>query len=219
MDGATARRLASNRNAFCAMLSALNREGISARKRTLTMPICQHCGASVKQEATACPACGAALPASGLHARPRADAADAGTGAGTSPLRIALAFLILALFGLGFWTLIRNGTDFSTPRAERGREQGRAADAPIRRAPAANSAAPVATPADAHSSALGDTRRISVAEAAAALQNGTAVMADVRSRDAYNTRRIKDAVLLDEETLHGSLDHLPKDKLIITYCA
>lgn len=172
------------------------------------MLICHHCGAPVAEEATGCPACGTPLT--------RVGAPDAGTGAGTSPLRIGLALLALAVFGLAFWTLVRNGTDYTTPGAVR----RSVADAPARRSPARSSAAAVveATPAPA-ANVHDDARRMTVAEARAAFEAGTAVMADVRSRDAYNTRHIKGALLLDEETLHGSLDHLPKDKLIITYCA
>lgn len=181
------------------------------------MLTCQHCGATAPEEATACPSCNAALKTSDGHAAPTPDSSDADTGAGTSPVRIALAILIVAIFGLGFWTLVRNSTDASTPTAAM-LPQRRSANGstPNGRAPAA--AAPAR--ADDHDdSALNTARRMTIAEAREAFEKGTAVLADVRSRDAYNTRHIKDAILLDEETLHGSLDHLPKDKLIITYCA
>ncbi|HEV2705138.1 MAG TPA: rhodanese-like domain-containing protein [Pyrinomonadaceae bacterium] len=183
------------------------------------MPICQYCGASVTEGATTCPACGSTLTASARPATPQADPSDADAGAGRSSLRIALALLAVALFGLGFWTLIRNSTEHSENVAMTlPARRPAAATTTTPNAPARN--APPASSADNHDdSALADVRRMTVAEAREAFEKGTAVMADVRPSDAYNTRHIKDALLLDEKTLHGSLDHLPKDKLIITYCA
>jgi hypothetical protein len=180
------------------------------------MLICHHCGATLAEAASTCPVCGASLTSSGRADRPTAVSSEADEGGGTTPLRIGLALLAVALFGLGLWALVRNSTDHSLDAATTlpTRRAAAADPTPARRTPAASSAE------HAHDdSALDTARRMTVAEARAEFEKGTAVLADVRSRDAYNTRHIKNAVLLDEETLHGSLDHLPKDKLIITYCA
>lgn len=192
------------------------------------MRICNHCGASVKDDAINCRECGAALDAPVSHSGAKASestASEPAPSAGTSSLRIALAALIVLLFGLAFWTLIRQSGDNSLNAAAALRQNSPPA-APVRRSPINNTPAPSAnTPIVApveptpSSPALDEARRVTVAEAQAALKEGTAVMADVRSRDAYNSAHIKGAISLDEETMRKPLDSLPKDKLIITYCA
>lgn len=76
------------------------------------------------------------------------------------------------------------------------------------------------TPADGH--AHGDTvgvRRITIEEARAAAEAGKAVFLDVRSPDAYRLGHIKGALSVPEGTVAARASELPKDKLIITYCA
>lgn len=65
-----------------------------------------------------------------------------------------------------------------------------------------------------------DVPRISVSEAKAALDSGTAVIVDVRSADAYANGHAAGAVsipLINFENNIGSLS-LKKDQWIITYC-
>jgi hypothetical protein len=65
-----------------------------------------------------------------------------------------------------------------------------------------------------------DVPRVSVEEAAAAIQSGEAIVVDVRSAQAYQASHIPGALsvpLFDIETDPTSLK-LDKDKWIITYC-
>ena len=65
-----------------------------------------------------------------------------------------------------------------------------------------------------------DVPRVSVEEAAAAIQSGDAIVVDVRSAQAYQASHIPGALsvpLFDIETDPTSLK-LDKDKWIITYC-
>ena len=61
-------------------------------------------------------------------------------------------------------------------------------------------------------------RRISVADAQVALAKGTAVLIDVRPKDAYEQSHAKGAVNIPLDQLAAHLSELPKTKLIITYC-
>ena len=65
-----------------------------------------------------------------------------------------------------------------------------------------------------------DVPRVSVEEAAAAIQSGEAVVLDVRSAQAYQASHIPGALsipLFDIESNPTGVD-LDKDKWIITYC-
>jgi 3-mercaptopyruvate sulfurtransferase SseA len=65
-----------------------------------------------------------------------------------------------------------------------------------------------------------DVPRVSVADAAAAIQSGEAIVVDVRSAQAYQQSHIPGAVsipLFDIEQNPGGVN-LDKDKWIITYC-
>ena len=65
-----------------------------------------------------------------------------------------------------------------------------------------------------------DVPRVSVADAAAAIQSGKAIVVDVRSAQAYQQSHIPGAVsipLFDIEQNPGGVN-LDKDKWIITYC-
>ena len=61
-------------------------------------------------------------------------------------------------------------------------------------------------------------RRISGAEAIAAVAKGNAVLIDVRPKDAYEASHAKGAKNIPLNELPSHLSELPKDKLIITYC-
>jgi 3-mercaptopyruvate sulfurtransferase SseA len=65
-----------------------------------------------------------------------------------------------------------------------------------------------------------DVPRVTVEEAAAAIENGDAVVLDVRSAEAYQASHIPGALsvpLFDIESNPASLN-LDKEKWIITYC-
>ena len=60
--------------------------------------------------------------------------------------------------------------------------------------------------------------RVSVTESKAALDSGEAVILDVRSISAYQSKRISGAVSIPLEELSYRMTELEKDKWIITYC-
>lgn len=82
-------------------------------------------------------------------------------------------------------------------------------------AAAAATIAPVATP-----NLENDPKRISVADAKAAVAKGEAVVIDVRGPDAYKIAHIKGAIEHSIGRLEGNdYKGLPKNKLIIAYCS
>jgi predicted sulfurtransferase len=65
----------------------------------------------------------------------------------------------------------------------------------------------------------GETRRISIEETQKAITAGTAVVVDVRDEAAYKAGRVKSALNVPLQQFNDRAGELPKDKLIITYCA
>ena len=63
------------------------------------------------------------------------------------------------------------------------------------------------------------TRRISIQETQAATAAGTALIVDVRDESSYKTSHIKGAKNIPLPQFEQRMGELPKDKLIITYCA
>lgn len=64
-----------------------------------------------------------------------------------------------------------------------------------------------------------DTRRISIEETQAAIKAGTALVVDVREESTYKVSHIKGAKSIPLPQFEKRIGELPKDKLIITYCA
>ncbi|HEV2881477.1 MAG TPA: rhodanese-like domain-containing protein [Pyrinomonadaceae bacterium] len=64
-----------------------------------------------------------------------------------------------------------------------------------------------------------DTRRISIEETQKAVDAGTALVVDVRDESSYKTSHIKGAKSIPLAQFDERMGELPKDKLIITYCA
>lgn len=85
-----------------------------------------------------------------------------------------------------------------------------AANSNTRHAPAPPVA--TATPRDG-------VRRISVAELQSALEKGEAVVVDVRGEESYAASHIKGARLFPDDQIARRANELPRDKLIVTYCA
>lgn len=79
-------------------------------------------------------------------------------------------------------------------------------------AQATTTTTPAATPADG-------VRRITVADLQSALEKGEAVVVDVRSESSYAAGHIKGARVIPEDQITRRADELPRDKLIVTYCA
>ncbi len=68
--------------------------------------------------------------------------------------------------------------------------------------------------------ALNDgVRRITPAELQAAMTKGEAVVVDVRDQAAYQRGHIKGARLIPAEQITSRAGELPRDKMIVTYCA
>ena len=63
-----------------------------------------------------------------------------------------------------------------------------------------------------------EIERVSVEEAKAAFDSGTAVFVDVRSAEAYQAAHISGSVNIPSEELEARLSELDKTEWIITYC-
>jgi 3-mercaptopyruvate sulfurtransferase SseA len=61
--------------------------------------------------------------------------------------------------------------------------------------------------------------RVRVEELAAALREGRAVALDVRPAEAFEVEHIKGAVNIPEEEVVERAGELPKEKLVVAYCA
>ena len=63
-----------------------------------------------------------------------------------------------------------------------------------------------------------DVPRISLEETQTMLEQGQAILIDVRSRDSFEKSHAKGAISIPEEEMGARLDELPRDKEIILYC-
>ncbi|MBC8030657.1 MAG: rhodanese-like domain-containing protein [Pyrinomonadaceae bacterium] len=83
-----------------------------------------------------------------------------------------------------------------------------------------SSAGPIAPQTPASRAAPTDgIRRITVVELRELLAKNEAVVIDVRNQEAYNLSHIQGAKLIPVADTLKHIDELPKDKLIVTYCA
>ncbi len=62
-------------------------------------------------------------------------------------------------------------------------------------------------------------QRITPTELRAALDNGTAILVDVRGSDSYKAEHIKGAISIPFTDIAARFNELPKDKFIATYCS
>jgi 3-mercaptopyruvate sulfurtransferase SseA len=62
-------------------------------------------------------------------------------------------------------------------------------------------------------------RRITPAQARAAVLRGKAIIVDVRGQDSYKAGHIKGARWIHWNDMGARAGELPRDKMIITYCA
>ncbi|HEX8921495.1 MAG TPA: rhodanese-like domain-containing protein [Pyrinomonadaceae bacterium] len=68
--------------------------------------------------------------------------------------------------------------------------------------------------------AQGDgVRRITAAEAREAVAQGKAIIVDVRSKASYDSGHIQGARWINLDVIGSRVKELPRDKMIITYCA
>lgn len=79
--------------------------------------------------------------------------------------------------------------------------------------------APSAPPPAAAVEPADKVRRVTVQELKAALDKGEALPLDVRSESAFQVSHIKGSKLMLESEFDKRLSELPKDKLIVAYCA
>jgi len=64
-----------------------------------------------------------------------------------------------------------------------------------------------------------DAKRISLKDAKAAYDAGTAFFVDTRAAAAYNSEHIKGSINIAAEEVDKHLSELPKDKQLIFYCS
>ncbi len=62
-------------------------------------------------------------------------------------------------------------------------------------------------------------RRVTTAELEALMKEGKAFVVDVRLQDAYDMGHIPGSILIPAGDIQNHLDKLPRDKMIVTYCA
>ena len=62
-------------------------------------------------------------------------------------------------------------------------------------------------------------RRITVVELRSLVEKNEALVVDVRNQEAYNLSHIQGAKLIPVADTLKHIDELPKDQLIVTYCA
>jgi 3-mercaptopyruvate sulfurtransferase SseA len=77
---------------------------------------------------------------------------------------------------------------------------------------AADKATAAPTPGDG-------VRRVTVQELADLVARGQAVIVDVRTAGAFSQGHIKGAMLIPHNEILNHLSELPRDKMIVTYCA
>ena len=85
--------------------------------------------------------------------------------------------------------------------------------------PAAAASAAMATTPVPVAASEAEVPRVTVAEAKAAVDAGTAVIVDVRDGGSYEASRIKGALHIPVNLIESRLTELPRDKRILTYCS
>lgn len=91
--------------------------------------------------------------------------------------------------------------------------------------PAATSTSPVQIQMNNPSAALNpekeleSARRIGREEAIKLVKEGKGVFVDVRSKESYDADHIKGAISIPLSEVQARMGELPKNKMIITYCA
>lgn len=129
------------------------------------------------------------------------------------------AILILALALPAALSLAACGPTDDAGNINAGATPNRAAANNTTTPPATTTKPPVAATDAPATPAADATRRITVEEARAAFERGEAVFVDVRGEDAYRQGHIRGALSVPPGTAAQHAGKLPKNKLIITYCA
>ena len=92
-------------------------------------------------------------------------------------------------------------------------------DEPRPTAEATRPAAETASSPAAQAKPSDGVQRMTTVELRGALEKGEAVVVDVRSEDQYKASHIKGARSIPLGEVARRADELPRDKLIVTYCA
>lgn len=79
-----------------------------------------------------------------------------------------------------------------------------------------NNAPPASTPGKVHDDGA---RRITTAELETLMKEGKAFVVDVRTQDAFDQGHIPGSKLIPAGDIQNHIKELPRDKLIVTYCA
>jgi 3-mercaptopyruvate sulfurtransferase SseA len=64
-----------------------------------------------------------------------------------------------------------------------------------------------------------NVRRVTIAELRDMMDQGKAIVVDVRGDEPYKQEHIKGAISVPESQLNARLGEFPKDKLIVFYCS
>jgi predicted small lipoprotein YifL len=113
-------------------------------------------------------------------------------------MRVFLSLAIILLFAIFSLTACGKKSDGNSQPA--GRAQS---------SPQAGAEAP---PSDG-------VRRVTIAELQEAIGKGEAIAVDVRGTVEYNLGHIKGAISIPLGLINSRINELPRDKLIVTYCA
>lgn len=158
---------------------------------------CTECGTELKPGQRFCPECGTAVQAPAAApetvAAPQTTVAQAASGRGrpSTWLMFGLAALVILIVGaVAFVATAR-------PRALVGEFPQEMSDDGL---------------------PYPDVARISVADAKARLDAGSAIFVDVRSQAQFEAAHIPDARLIPVDEFEARYTELPKDAEIITYC-
>ena len=133
---------------------------------------------------------------------------------------IGAATLCIAAALAGAWLLRAKGLPASAAQTT----PSQAVAAPEASGPLAT--APVATPTQAAATptasgplaSADDVQRIAPLDAKALIDQGRAVLYDVRSAESYQAGHAAGAISLPEDQIQARLSTLPKDKILILYC-
>lgn len=79
-----------------------------------------------------------------------------------------------------------------------------------------NNARPASSPGQPHADGV---RRVTTAELETLMKEGQVFVVDVRSQDAYDMGHIPGSILIPAGDIHTQMGKLPRNKLIVTYCA
>ena len=135
-----------------------------------------------------------------------------------SPAAVVICAIALSLAACGGNrdSAATNGTATSTATNTANRNMPSATTAVSPSATAATTATPSSSPPQQYADGV---RRVTIDELRDAMAKGEAVVIDVRGAQGFATGHIKGSRLIPEDKIVERAKELPRDKLIVTYCA